>query len=667
MSDELTLARVAAASLNQTVGDWRGNVARVLLAIDGARAEGATLLVLPELALSGYSMGDRVLRRGTGQRAWKALVEVLPHTAGMVVLAGLPIRHRGVLHNAVAVLADGRVAGLVPKENLASGDVLYENRWYAGWRRGDVESWRAPSGEIYPLGTLLFEAEGLGRFAVEVCEDGWLGDRPGSAAAVAGAGIVCNPSASWFMVGKHAVRRGLVEQASREDHVVYLYASLMGCDDTRIVFDGSVLIARDGATLAEGQRLRFGSDVGVVAATVDLGRLHELRVEEGSWRARVEAQRRGDRGSAPTVVRVEGRFGSHASQPTAPVTGLDPSLAWVHEALGRAPGAADLGPLELELGLCLGLREYLRKTGISGVVIGLSGGRDSAMVALLAARMRAWEGKSDVAQCVTTLGMPTAQSGEATADAARRLARALGTRHFEVPAEAVASALRQAAEHTLGRSLSWGDAADDRTLQNLQARARGALSWTMANALGQTLLTTSNLSEVAVGYATMDGDTCGGLAPLAGVPKTMVSTWLQWAATFHRLPELDAILAMPPTAELRPAAAHQTDEADLMPYVVLDRLMGEFVDAGHDPIALFEAAWPDVHGIYGDDMRAFARDIRRFVTLFCAAQWKRERTAVGFRVGAFDLDPASGLRWPVVGTPFLEELDDLDAFVAKLR
>ena len=143
MSTTPLTAHVAAASLNQTVGDWAGNTARIIRVIEAARARGARLLVLPEMCIPGYSLGDRLMMRGTLDRSWAALQEILPPTSGIVTLVGLPVRHRDVLYNACAVCADGQLVGIVPKENLATGDVQYENRWFSGWpaRRVEAPSW----------------------------------------------------------------------------------------------------------------------------------------------------------------------------------------------------------------------------------------------------------------------------------------------------------------------------------------------------------------------------------------------------------------------------------------------------------------------------------------------------------------------------------------------
>lgn len=676
-------AHVAAASLNQTVGDWQGNRRRILAAIDEARDRGARLLALPEMCIPGYSLGDRLLMRDTLERSWQMLREIQAASQDMVVVVGLPVRHRGVLFNAVAVVADGELAGLTAKENLAIGDVQYENRWYQGWTHGRVEDFECPDGGLVPIGHLVFHAPGLGTFGVEVCEDGWKGLRPGSIQALAGAQLLLNLSASWFTVGKHAIRRRMVTQVSTEDHCVYLYTSLLGCDATRLVFDGSVFIACDGRVEAEADRFAFDREFVMVDRVVDIEALMRVRMEEGSWRQQVEGLEGGRYGNLPRTVCLEGDFATdrvpEARDPYwlrgTQEASLDPSLDWLVEAgrIPRAPSVRDLPHLELELALALGLREYLHKCGIPGVALALSGGRDSTMCALLLHRMFHYDHGDDddplpevIGRRLVTAYMATAHSSQATRDAAAAVAEEIGSRHLDLDIQQAFELYRGLAGQITGQRATWQEPEWDIPLQNVQARLRGALIWMVANIERFLLVSTSNKSEAAVGYATMDGDTSGGIAPIADVPKSLVIAWLHWAARFHGYDSIEAVTSVPASAELRPLEMAQTDEDDLMPFRVLDELMYHFVQHGRSPLEIFQVLWPSMREVYDDDPVAFATHIRRFVTLLCHAQWKRERFAISFRVTAFDLDPKTGFRFPPVQAPFTEELAALDAWVDAL-
>jgi len=685
MSSTPLAAHVGAASINQTVGDWSGNRDRIVEVLQAARDKGIRFLVLPEMCVPGYSLGDRLMMRGTLERSWTMLQALLPETRGLVALLGLPVRHRDVLYNCVAVCADGALAGLVPKENLATGDVQYENRWFSGWPPGHVETFGGPNGEQVPFGSLLFEAQGLGRFGVEICEDGWKGIRPGSVYALAGAHIIANPSASWFTLGKHRIRRRMVEQISREDKVVYLYSSLLGCDATRLVFDGSVFIAQDGEILQEGRRFLFREHWEMVDHIVDLAALERGRMEEGSWRQQVESMQRSDLGYRPTVVHLKGTFSTSAPAPSVTPYWLagttprdaDPSLSWLHEAqlIPRSPREPDLPHLELELALALALREYTAKCGIRGFALALSGGRDSAMCALLVARMFRYDRpdldpealKAHIRDRFLTAYMATENSGSKTENAARALAAEIGAEFLNGQIQSAVDTHIALAEQMAGVDLTWQNQAHDITLQNVQARLRGSLIWMFANLRNFLLIATSNKSEAAVGYTTMDGDTSGGISPIADVPKSLIQVWLRWAADFHGLGSLEGVTAIPATAELRPADKGQTDEDDLMPFAILDQLMYLFVQKGQDPVEMFRTLWPSVADDYAGDPHRFAADISKFIRLFCRAQWKRERFAISFRVTAFDLDPKTGFRFPPVQAPFTEELAALTAYVTSLE
>ena len=676
-------AHVATASINQTVGDWSGNGRRLISVLEAARRGGVRLLALPELAISGYSLGDRVLRRGTLENSWNTLLSVVPHTTGLVTFLGLPICHRGVLYNAVAVVADGQLVGFTAKENLATGDVEYENRWYAGWPRGEVDSFEAPDGTNWPIGSLLFDVPGLGRVAVEVCEDAWKGMRPGSIAALAGATILVNPSASWFVLGKQEVRRKMISQISQEDLAVYVFSSLLGCDDTRLIFDGSAMIAQEGEIIAEAPRFRFSSEFEMVDRVVDLDALRLKRMATGSWRQQVEALHRGDFGPIPEIIAIEGSFTTtRPAPPSLPYwtrgtrqQPVEPSLAWiVDEGLAPSFSPTDIPHVELELALCLALREYLRKTGVKGVTLALSGGRDSTMCALLIHRMHRYdqprltndELRAYTAEHFTTVWMETENSSENTRRAAQTVAAEIGARHLSCSVQEAFDLNLRIARQLTGEEIGWQNPRHDIPMQNIQARIRGSLVWMVANLENYLLITTSNLSEAAVGYTTMDGDTAGGLAPIANVPKSLISIWLRWAAGFHDYRSVEQVFEAPATAELRPPACTQTDEDDLMPFFILDQLIYLFVQRGKDPIEMFETLWPELQHHYRGEAKAFATHIRTFVRRLCAAQWKRERFAISFRVTAFDLDPKTGFRFPPVQAPFTEELAQLDAHVARL-
>ncbi len=250
------------------------------------------------------------------------------------------------------------------------------------------------------------------------------------------------------------------------------------------------------------------------------------------------------------------------------------------------------------------------------------------------------------------------------------MAEEIGATFYDGPIQPALDEAEATVSRLTGITMSWDTPAHDIPLQNIQARLRGLVIWTIANLHNALLLVTSNKSEAAVGYTTMDGDTSGGIAPIADVPKSLVKLYLAWARHFHDLSGFEKVDVMEASAELRPrlpGGVEQTDEADLMPFVVLDQLMYAFVQLGLAPVEILRRFWPALRSYYRDDPALFAAAIRKFVRLFCFAQWKRERFAISFRVTAFDLDPKTGFRFPPVQAPFTEELAEMDALVERVR
>jgi NAD+ synthase (glutamine-hydrolysing) len=238
--------------------------------------------------------------------------------------------------------------------------------------------------------------------------------------------------------------------------------------------------------------------------------------------------------------------------------------------------------------------------------------------------------------------MATVNSSQATRDAARAIAADCGAEFLDGEIDDIVSSVEGIGQAMLGRTLSWEVPSEDLALQNVQARARSVLIWLIANIRGFVLLATSNKSEAAVGYTTMDGDTSGGLSPIADIPKSLIQIWLAWARRKHSMAAIDLVLAKPASAELRPKEQEQTDEDDLMPFEVLDQLMDHFVQRALEPRDIFEVLWPVFEERYGGERVAFADHIAKFVRMLCRAQWKRECFAISFRVMPFDLDLKGG-------------------------
>ncbi|MGE0550227.1 MAG: NAD(+) synthase [Kofleriaceae bacterium] len=670
----MRLIKVAVASVNQTPFAWDENFSHVKLAIDQARAEGATLLCLPELAITGYACEDAFFMDGLQDTAFAQLDALAAHTRGMVVAVGLPIFHEKALYNAAALLADGAIVGFVAKQFLAADGIHYEPRWFKSWPAGEVDVLErtAPDGSIrrFPIGDLLFDIGDI-RIGFEICEDAWVANRPGMDLALRGADILCNPSASHFAFGKFGVRQRFVIEGSRAFGVAYLYANLLGNEAGRVIYDGGGLIASGGELVARGRRFSF-QDVELATAVVDIDANRREQARRGSHRPRHDAEQQV----------IEHPFVWPLRKPER---AIKPSLSWEDRTSLREE--------EFARAVALGLWDYLRKSRSQGYVISMSGGADSAACAVLVAlsvqlafaelgpggvrqhlpvarRMhQALERGGGVTGAIgallTCAYQPTENSGKVTRNAAEQVAKAIGATFHVIDVDQQYKAYIASLEQSIGRKLSWQT--DDVALQNIQARVRAPSIWMLANLHNAVLLTTSNRSEAAVGYATMDGDTSGGLAPLGGIDKTYLREWLRWMETkgpvgIDPIAALHWINEQQPTAELRPPDHKQTDEADLMPYDFLEAVEDSAIRDKHTPLEVLQQLTPRYPDLTPTQLALW---IERFFRLWCRNQWKRERLAPSFHLDDRNVDPRSWCRFPILSGGFERELAELRAYVAS--
>ncbi|PTY02342.1 NAD(+) synthase [Verrucomicrobia bacterium LW23] len=658
----MKLIKVAVAVLNQTPIDWDHNEANIRQALRLSRAVGATIVCLPELCVTGYGCEDAFHASGTHHMAWQILQNLLPETRGMVACIGLPVLYQNGLYNCAALVVDGTVAGFVAKRFLAGDGIHYEPRWFKAWASGARRE-IVLDGHAYPIGDLRFEVGGV-KIGFEICEDAWVAARPGAALALRGVDIILNPSASHFAFGKINVRKRFVLEGSRAFGVSYLYSNLLGNESGRAIYDGGALIASNGRMLAEGQRFSF-RDAGVLTAVIDVDATRMSQARTASFQP-VLTETVNDLVSVAFVwPRVN------------PPAVRQPQDSWETSQYIKEQ--------EFTRAMCLGLYDYMRKSHSNGFVVSLSGGADSAAVSVLVALMveqgiaemgaaaflakltylPGLQGLSSpreiTGKLLTTVYQATANSGDVTRSAAKAVAEAIGAKFHEFDLEALVQGYRALARGAAGRELNWEQ--DDIALQNIQARVRGPGVWFLANMQGALLLATSNRSEAAVGYATMDGDTCGGLSPIAGIDKAFLRKWLRWMETdgiSGPLPALRHINRQAPTAELRPAESKQTDENDLMPYPVLDAIERAAIRDKNGPLdcyRLMRVQFPDYSGA------AMSKWVERFFNLWCRNQWKRERYAPSFHLDDENLDPKTWCRFPILSGGFARELEALRSYV----
>ncbi|MBI4865904.1 MAG: NAD(+) synthase [Candidatus Wallbacteria bacterium] len=667
----MKLIKVGAAALNQTPMAWDANKANILAAIDAARAEQVSILCLPEMCISGYGCEDAFHSRGTRETAWKILQEVLPATRGMIVSLGLPVLYNNALFNTVCLAADGRILGFPAKRFLAGDGIHYEPRWFKPWPH-DSHALLHAGGVDYPLGDVYFDCGDI-RIGFEICEDAWVAERPGGTLSLRGVDVILNPSASHFAFGKHEVRKRFVLEGARAFGVTYIYSNLLGNEAGRVIYDGGAIIASGGKMVALGPRFSFADFVlttGVI--DVDLTRMGQART--GSFQPKLD------------VHPAECVQTSFAFPELEPARSTATPASW--------ETGARLKEEEFARAVALGLFDYMRKSRSEGFVVSISGGADSAAVSCLVAVMvelglaelgperflgklghvRELAGKSDgpaaaarevVRALLTCAYQSTANSSDVTRSAARGVAEAIGARFLELDVDSLVQQYVALAAGGLGRELNWET--DDVALQNIQARVRGPSVWLLANVKRALLLSTSNRSEAAVGYATMDGDTCGGLSPIAGIDKAYLRRWLVWMERegpdgLHPIAALAAVTAQAPTAELRPSGSHQTDEADLMPYELLDAVERAAIRDKQTPVEVFRRMKVEFPQYARGELAVW---VERFFRLFCRNQWKRERYAPSFHLDDENLDPKTWCRFPILSGNFDRELAELKAYVAQ--
>src|SRR5262245_60355103 len=519
--------RVAAAQLNVVVGDLEGNAARILEAYEAAAAADCDLVVFPELTVTGYPPEDLLLRPAFVAQANEMLEKIASRTGRAAAVIGFPeLDHE--LHNAAAVCANGRVYGVYRKRLLPNYAVFDEQRYFVAPR------------EPLPL----FEIAGV-KVGVSICEDAWSPTGPILAEADGGAELVVNLNASPYYAQRLAEREAMLATRAADAAVPIVYANLVGGQD-ELVFDGASLVFDEqGVLIARGKQFR--TDLLVV----------DVDVRDAS-RARVRDRRRPVEALPLPETHVSGPHPEGARIPAR----IEPTLSPVHEVYEA---------------LVLGTHDYVLKNGFTDVLVGLSGGIDSALVAAIAVDALG-------ADHVVGVLMPSRYSSAHSISDAEALVANLGIRSHTVPIEPA-----HAAFESMLASLFEGTASN-LAEENVQARVRGNVLMTISNKFGWMVLTTGNKSEMATGYATLYGDMAGGFAVIKDVPKTLVYALcndLNERTGREVIPR--SVIDKPPSAEPAPG---QLDSDSLPPYEVLDPIIegyveddlsvGELVARGHD-------------------------------------------------------------------------------------
>ncbi len=632
--------KAAVGSVDVTVADIGANSEKILSRMKEADEAGANLLLLPELCLTGYTCGDLFFSDALLDGVEPALEEILQKTASLypVTVLGLPLRYAGKLYNCAAVLHRGKLLGVVPKTALPNYGEFYERRQFSPAKTlGGVTHTLTLAGQSVPFGTdLLFQCEGMPDycFGVEICEDLWLSSPPSERLAAAGATLICNPSASDEVIGKADYRRLLVLSTSARLLCGYLYGNASPGESTQdMVFSSHHIIAENGSLLAENRPFE---EKGLILSEIDVKRLAHERHRTTTFP------------SCPTMTVLPFAQPMRQTELTRPFA-KNPFVPPA-EADRKARAEAILS-IQSQ-----GLKKRLAHTGAKTAVIGISGGLDSTLALLVTVRAFDLLGKDR--REILAVTMPCFGTTKRTRGNAGRLCEELGVTLKEVN---ITAAVRQhfadigQSEETL-----------DVTYENSQARERTQVLMDLANLTGGLVIGTGDLSELALGWATYNGDHMSMYGVNTSVPKTLVRYIVRYEAdrTGGALAEvLSDILDTPVSPELLPAKENgeiaQKTEDLVGPYELHDFFLYHMLRFGSSPAKLFRLAKAAYRDDYTDEV--ILHWLKTFVRRFFSQQFKRSCMPDGPKVGSVTLSPRGDLRMPSDASAalWLKELENL--------
>jgi NAD+ synthase (glutamine-hydrolysing) len=623
----MRLVKIGLASVNTTVGATHGNVERALRFAEQMAAADVTVAAYPEQMVGGYPPEDLIQWQGFVEEQWRALERFAAATRAhpTVHVLGVAALHQGLRYNCAAVVAGGKVRGLVPKEKLPTYSIYYEGRTFA---RGFPYQRDVHRG--VPFGDLIFRFD-FGVLAPEVCEDAWSAEGPMRRRAYSGAELVVNISGSAFRVGFDGTRREMLTTRAGDHQCTLAYVNLVGGNDG-LLFDGGGFVLQNGKPLLDAPRWREGWS----SATVDLDRTLRLRGENSTWRQDQAAWASGHT-PVPVVEIPPEEFRSRREGLSYPVPANGSFFLPAPEPKQLSARARYCE--EVLDALSLGVGDYFEKNRVFKTIgVALSGGRDSLLTLLIAHRWATRVKPEAPGSLLRAFYMPSRYSSAETERAARTVCEEL-----KIPLRVVSidAALDRELE-AVRAMLQPGETLTALTEQNVQARLRGQRMWSWSNSVGGLFLQTGNMSERAVGYTTVGGDLEGALAVIANLPKTVVTYLLDYLQELRPLEGIRLALQRPPGPELAP---NQVGEEELMPFSVLDACFHLFADEKLLPAEVETV----VASMFPELPRPVVHDhVTKFVGLFLASIYKWVQAPLSLHIGNLDLDRERALQLPVV-------------------
>lgn len=616
--------RVMTASPEVTIADPVANVTATKEAYASAIENEAELLVLPELNLTGYSTADLFHNEHILETTQAALCDLAEATVeGPALIVGAPLVHAGKLYNCAAVLAEGAIQGVVPKTRLPNYGEFYEKRWFSSGRNVTDQAMAIGDAEV-PFGTdLLFDINGT-KVGIEICEDAWAAIPPSSYAALAGAEVIVNLSASNELIGKKEFRQQMAGGLAGRLLCAYVYTSAgKGESNADVIYGGHQMIFELGHKLEE--RTPHDTTTDELVADIDRQHIQHDRLHNTTFADEAEE------------VQAEHKFRTipiHVKRPDdkAVMQFIDP-LPFVP----ANPETLDQRCSQIMGDLAEAFAERLEDVGSKGIVLGLSGGLDSTLGILIAAETAERLGKTN--DFINTITMPGPASSERTQDNATVLANALGTTHLIKPIGPLTELLLETIDHD--------GVTEDITFENTQARIRTTIQMNYANKIGGMVQGTGDMSEIMQGWSTYNGDHMSMFNPNSGVPKTLVRHLVRWYADRKATPEvkavLDDILDTPVSPELTGnGALDQTTDSIIGPDELRDFFTYHHLRYGSRPQKLGFLAAKAFAGKYDD--ATVSHWLQAFLGRHTSSQWKREAVPNGTKIGTIALSPRGDLR-----------------------
>lgn len=654
----LGFIRVAVVAPALRVADVRYNTQVITDALQQAAARGCRLAVFPELCITGYTCADLFYQSLLQQQAAEALLSIA-QAAGdyqIAALVGLPLEIGGKLYNCAALVSDHTVLGIVPKTYLPSTNEYYEERWFSSSRDCPQLDVVHIAGQSFPFGTdLLFSATNFPgcTLGIEICEDLWAVQPPSGCMALAGATIILNPSASDEILGKAEYRRELIQQQAARCLSAYLYAGAgPGESTTDVVFSGHALISENGHMLAETERFHFTTQMAV--ADIDVQRLAHERLRNSSFSSGLP-----DRSYRHIQFNLPaGTETMTTGQGAILRTDLLPTPFVPANPTQRAKNCQEIFHLQ-----SVGLAKRLKHTGVTHITIAISGGLDSTLALLVT--QKAFEMLSLSPDGIVAITMPGFGTSARTLANAEQLAKSLGITLRQIPIrDAVLQHFRD-----IGHDVNTHDV----TYENAQARERTHILMDMANQVGGLAVGTGDLSELALGWCTYNGDQMSMYHVNAGVPKTLVRYLIEWCAdsvyTGETARVLRDIIDTPISPELLPLGENdemvQETETTIGPYLLHDFFLFYVVRHSFAPSKIFWLACQVFDDHYSPT--EILRWLQTFYRRFFASQFKRSAMPDGPKVGSVALSPRGDWRMPSDANSvlWLQDLEDLERDFAE--